>query len=215
MRGLGAPPAAWQGPPIRKSIPTQTQTRNRRCLKHPVNAKPRPHRRIGADSDRRSHPLPVGQPRGRGTADRWCVLWKYGWGGWTVRSCWWPRVVVGNLPVGFASTQEQRRPGRTQGHNRKPQLEAEQSAAQRPGEDRGRQPSPLGPDWMSLCVGKRRADRRISRAEHAPTQAGLPPRQRRARSFPAEPSTAAPQRTSTSAAQARSRAQRAGLAVRG
>ena len=67
------------------------------------------------------HPLPVGQPRGRGTADRWCRCW----GGWTVRSCWWPRVVVGNLPVGFASTHEQRKPGRTQGHDHKPQLEAQ------------------------------------------------------------------------------------------
>jgi len=46
-------------------------------------------------------------------------------------------VVVENLPVGFASTHEQRKPGRTQGHDRKPQLEAQQSAAQRPGEDVG------------------------------------------------------------------------------
>ena len=30
-----------------------------------------------------------------------------------------------NLPVGFASTHEQRQPGRTQGHDRKPQLEAQ------------------------------------------------------------------------------------------
>ena len=132
-----------------------------------------------------------------------------------MRSCWWPRVVVGNLPVGFASTHEQRKPGRTQGHGRKPQLEAEQSEVQRPGEDRGRQPSPLRPDWMPLCVGKRRTDRQISHPERPNAQAGSPPHQRHARSFPAERSIAAPRRTSTSEAQARSRAQRAGLAVRG
>ena len=49
-----------------------------------------------------------------------------------------------NLPVGFASTHEQRKLGRTQGHDRKPQLEAEQREAQRPGEDRGRSLHPWG-----------------------------------------------------------------------
>ena len=53
-------------------------------------------------------------------------------------------MVVGNLPVGFASTHEQRKPGRTQGHDRKPQLEAQQSEVQRPGEDRGRSLHPWG-----------------------------------------------------------------------
>ena len=46
---------------------------------------------------------------------------------------WWLK----NLPVGFASTHEQRKPGRAQGHGRKPQLEAQQSEVQRPGEDVG------------------------------------------------------------------------------
>ena len=46
-------------------------------------------------------------------------------------------VVEENLPVGFALTHEQRQPGRTQGHDHKPQLEAEQSDVQRPGEDVG------------------------------------------------------------------------------
>ena len=89
--------------------------------------------------------------------------------------------MVENLPVGFASTHEQRQPGRTQGHDHKPQLEAQQREVQRPGEDRGRQPSPLGPDWMPLCVGKRRNDRQISHPEHANAQAGSPPHQRHAR----------------------------------
>ena len=53
-------------------------------------------------------------------------------------------MVVENLPVGFASTHEQRKPGRTQGHGRKPQLEAQQSEVQRPGEDRGRSLHPWG-----------------------------------------------------------------------
>ena len=68
---------------------------------------------------------------------------------------------------------------------------------------------------MPLCVGKRRTDRQPSHPEPPNAQAGLPPHQRHARSFPAERSIAAPRRTSTSAAHARSRAHRAGLAVRG
>ena len=82
---------------------------------------------------------------------------------------------------------------------------------QRPGEDRGRQPSPLGPDWMPLCVGKRRTDWQINRPEQPNAQAVFPPHQRHARSFPAERSIAALRRTSTSEAQTRSRAHRAGL----
>jgi len=46
---------------------------------------------------------------------------------------WWLK----NLPVGFASTHEQRQAGRTQGHARKPQLEAQQSEVHRTGEDVG------------------------------------------------------------------------------
>ena len=106
---------------------------------------------------------------------------------------------------GFASKHEQRKPGKTQGHDRKPQLEGEQSEVQRPGEDRGRQPSPLGHDWMPLCVGKKRTRRQvqqINHPEHPNAQTVFPPRQRRARSSPAERSPAAPRRTSTSAAQA-------------
>ena len=110
---------------------------------------------------------------------------------------WWLEICPSVSPRRMNSDK----PGRTQGHGRKPQLEAEQSGVQRPGEDRGRQPSPLGPDWMPLCVGKRRTDRQISHPEPPNAQAGSPPHQRHARSFPAERSIAAPRRTSTSAAQ--------------
>ena len=77
------------------------------------------------------------------------------------------------------------------------------------------EPSPLRHDWMPLCVGKRRTDRHINRPEHSNAQTVFPPHQRHARSFPAERFITALRRTSTSTAQARSRAQRAGLALRG
>ena len=52
------------------------------------------------------------------------------------------------------------------------------------------------------CVRKRRNDRQINHPEQPSAQAGLPPHQRHARSFPADPATAASRRISTSAAQA-------------
>ena len=76
--------------------------------------------------------LPVGQPRGRGTADRWCGFVKYGWGGWSVRSCWWPRVVVEICPSVSPRRMNSDKPGRTQGHDRKLQLEAQRRDRVRP-----------------------------------------------------------------------------------
>ena len=76
-------------------------------------------------------------------------------------------------------------------------------------------PSPFRNDWMPPCVGKRQTDRQINRPEPRDSQVHLPPHQPHARSFPAEQSLAARRRTSTSAAQTRSRAHRAGLALRG
>ena len=72
-------------------------------------------------------------------------------------------------------------------------------------------PSPLGHDWMPLCVGKRRTDRQISHPEPRDALAVLPPHQRHARSFPAERSIAARGRTSTSAAQAEAERNALGL----
>ena len=63
---------------------------------------------------------------------------------------------------------------------------------------------------MPLCVGRRRNDRPISHPEPANVQAGSPPHQRHARSFPAERSIAAPRRTSKRTAQTCGQAQREG-----
>ena len=131
MRGLGAPPAAWQGPPIRKSIPTQTQTRNRRCLKHPVNAKPRPHRRIGADSDHRSQHRTTGATfddadvldyRNRsGHSGEWEPMNYVVWLDWTIcgfggRRVWWLCQAAAGLGGGHPERQREQAQGHALAH---------------------------------------------------------------------------------------------------
>ena len=66
------------------------------------------------------------------------------------------------------------KPGGTQGHGRKPQLEAKQSGVQRPGEDVGEAFTLGGLDWMPLYVGKRRNDRQVSHPEPPNAQAVFP-----------------------------------------
>ena len=133
-----------------------------------------------------------------------------------MHSCWWPRVVVEICP----SVSPRRMNSDSQaGHKGTPtsrsskQSKAQRSAAQRPGEDRGRQPSPLGLDWKSLCVGKRRTDRQIGHPERPNAQAGFPPHQRHARSFPAQLSDLSPHRGALQPTQRRPAAGRNALGL--
>jgi len=75
-------------------------------------------------------------------------------------------VVEKNLPVGFASTHEQRQAGRTQGHARKPQLGAQQREAQRPGEGVG-EAFTLGA-WMDGAMRRKEANPTAGPADRPP-----------------------------------------------